>query len=251
MHAVRGHLFGQVSLRLRAAPETSPHQAAGTQILYFGGYREVGAAKLPVYVLYSIVPWIGVMACGYAFGPVAAWPAERRRAFCLRLGAAMVAAFVVLRALDVYGNPSHWRDAPAAMPAALAFLNTAKYPASLLFLLMTLGPAMMLLGVAERMPSAAARVLRTFGRVPMFYYLLHIPLIHALAVVVSLARTGRVEPWLFLNHPALVPPAPEGWRWPIWLLYAITALAVAMLYVACRWYEGYRSRHRRPWMSYL
>ena len=221
------------------------------QIVYFGGYREVGAAKLPVYVLYSLVPWIGVMACGYALGPVAAWPAERRRAFCLKVGAVMVAAFVVLRALDVYGDPSHWRDQATRMPAALAFLATAKYPASLLFLLMTLGPSMLLLGVAERLPGAVARVLRTFGRVPMFYYLLHIPLIHALAVVVSLAWTGRVEPWLFLNHPAMVPPAPEGWRWPMWLLYLVTTVAVAILWVACRWYERYKARHRHPLLSYL
>ncbi len=219
------------------------------RILYFGGVFELG--ETPVFILYSLVPWVGIMALGWALGPVATWPAERRRAFCLKLGLAMVVAFVALRALDVYGDPSHWRERPPQMPAALAFLATAKYPASLLFLLMTLGPATMLLGVAERLPARVSGVLETFGRVPFFYYILHIPLIHLLAIGVGLARTGRVEPWLLMNQPAMVPPAPEGWRWPMWLLYLVTTIAVTLLYFACRWYAGYKARHRHPVLSYL
>src|SRR5207237_310532 len=131
----------------------------------------------------------------YAFGAVMRLPAERRRAICLRLGIGLTAAFVVLRALDVYGDTRPWRA--AKMPHALAFLATNKYPASLLFLLMTLGPILVALGVSERARGRVAGVFATFGRVPLFYYLLHIPVIHTAACVVSLVREGRVDLWLF------------------------------------------------------
>ena len=234
------------------------------QILYFGGSFRIGEHGPNVFILFSIVPWIGVMACGYVFAKVFEWPEARRRRFCFGLGAIMVAAFVLLRAWDGYGDQSRWRQISpvagntiAAVPPlpsyhpALAFLATSKYPASLLFLLMTVGPAILLLGIAPRLPSRATAVLDTFGRVPLFYYVLHIPLIHTLACIVSLVRWGRVDPWLLLNHPAMVPPAPPGYRWSLWLLYGATAVAVAILYFCCRSYANYKSRHRYRWLSYL
>jgi len=237
--------------QLRAAyPDGAPWLLA---LLYLGGAVRLGPDGPPLLILYVLVPWIGVMMAGYAFGRVAELPPDRRRALCIRLGLALTALFVLLRALDVYGDPRPWSgpDAAARGPALVRFLNTTKYPASLSFLLMTLGPAILLVGLAERWRGAVARAVETFGRVPMFYYLLHIPVIHVAACLVSLAREGRVNPWLFGNHPMDPPPVPDGYRWSLALLYAVWALSVVALYFPSRWYARVRAERRRPWMSYL
>lgn len=131
------------------------------------------------------------------------------------------------------------------------FINTTKYPASLDFLLMTLGPTILLLPLAERARGKIGEFLSTFGRVPMFYYLLHIPTIHLAAIIVSLVREGRVTPWLFANHPVMNPPAPEGYRWPLWLLYAVFTVVVAVLYRPSRWYWRKKTTNPAPWMKYI
>ena len=133
----------------------------------------------------------------------------------------------------------------------LDFLNTTKYPASLSFLLMTLGPTIALIPLLEHRRGASAGFVTTFGRVPFFFYVLHIPLIHALAIVVSLIRTGAVDPWLFLNHPMGVPPAPDGYRWSLGLLYIVWAVTIALLYFPCRWFEGVKSRRKDGWLKYV
>jgi uncharacterized membrane protein len=207
----------------------------------------------PLAVLYSLVPWIGVMAAGYAFGAVLSLDAGRRRRVCLQIGAAAIVLFIVLRLLNAYGDPRPWdsNSAEGWWPVVRSFLNTSKYPASLLFLLMTLGPAIAVLPFLERPTHAVSRALQTFGRVPMFYYLLHIPLIHLLAIGVSLVRTGGVEPWLFENHPMWMSPVPDGYRWSLWLLYAVTAVAVAILYLACRWYARVKRQSRHPLLRFI
>ncbi|MBV8516991.1 MAG: DUF1624 domain-containing protein [Acidobacteria bacterium] len=211
------------------------------RILYYGG--GIG----PLAILYVIVPWAGVMMAGYAFGSVMELPPERRRAIAFRIGSLATALFVVLRWLDVYGDPRPWRAGHLG-PAFVRFLNTTKYPASLLFLLMTLGPILLLLAWAESWDS---KVLTTFGRVPMFYYLLHIPLIHAAACIVSLIRERRVDPWLFGNHPLDPPPVPPGYQWSLGLLYLVWAICVALLFVPCRWYARVRATSSSKWLRYL
>jgi uncharacterized membrane protein len=209
----------------------------------------------PLVVLYSLVPWVGVMAAGYAFGAVFTLDAQRRRRICLQVGAGAIVLFIALRWLNVYGDPRPWQVPPEAAgawwPVVRSFLNTTKYPASLLFMLMTLGPAILLLPFLEKANNRLTRALEVFGRVPMFYYLLHIPLIHLLAMGVSLARTGTVTPWLFQNHPMGMGPAPEGYHWSLWLLYLVTAIAVTLLYFACRWYARVKRESRNPFLSYL
>jgi hypothetical protein len=172
---------------------------------------------------------------------------ERRRSIAMRLGIALTLAFVALRFAGVYGDPRPWSsDAPALM-----FLATTKYPASLQFLLMTLGPMFVVLSLAERWRGRVAEVLETFGRVPFFYYLLHIPVIHAAACVVSLIREGRVTPWLFGNHPVAPPELPEGYMWSLGLLYLVFAVCVIALYFPCRWFARVRAARRSAWLSYL
>ena len=222
------------------------------QVLYLNGGFSVGANGPPLMVLFVIVPWIGVMAAGYAFGPVMRWPAERRRAFCLRLGAGATLLFVALRLIDGYGDPRHWHDMVSkGWPGLLAFLNTSKYPASPDFLLMTLGPIVALIPLVEGAQGPLAAALETFGRVPLFYYLLHIPLIHLAAVAVSLVRTGAVSPWLFANHPLMPGPAPAGYPWSLPLLYLVWVIVIVILYFPCRWYAGLKAAKQSVWLSYL
>ena len=217
------------------------------QFVYFGGVFRIGESGPFVAVLYSIVPWVGVMATGYAFGAIVIRePAERDRLF-VRIGVPATALFLAVGGLMVFMNP-----APAgAPPALLRLLNQQKYPASQLFLMMTLGPTIALLPLAERARSAVGEALAVFGRVPLFYYLLHIPLIHFAAVVVLLVREGHVNPWLFGNHPMMPPPLPAGYQWGLPLLYLVFAIVIAILYVPCRWFAGVKARHRDGWVRYL
>jgi uncharacterized membrane protein len=234
------------------------------KLLYFGFASDpIAVAGTRLTVLYSIVPWIGVMALGYVFGPVMTMDAARRRRWCLALGGGAIALFLLLRGFDLYGDPNPWRPAPPAtaqngaprpvMPPALRFLNTSKYPASLLFLLMTLGPTLVAIPLVETAHGPLARAFEVYGRVPFFYYVLHIPLIHLAAIAVSLAREGHVDPWLLANHPMGNPPAPPGYAWSLPLLYAVTLAVVAILYLPCRW-MGERKRRRAktsPWLRYV
>ena len=217
------------------------------KILYFGCAVQLGSSGPPLLILFVIVPWIGVMMAGYAFGLVMKMSPERRRAICLWLGVALTALFIVLRALDVYGDPRPWRTTPGV----LGFLRTTKYPASFSFLLMTLGPAFMLLAFAERWRGKLVDAIAMFGRVPMFYYLLHIPVIHLAACIVSLIREGHVNGWLLGNHPLAPPPVPAGYTWSLGLLYLVFALCVIALYFPCRWFARVRATRQSSWLSYL
>ena len=219
------------------------------KILYIGFFQGP-VAGTPLIVLYSIIPWIGVMAAGYWFGTVLTTEPARRNRICLRLGLGATALFLVLRGLNIYGDPQPW-SASVRMPALLSFLNTTKYPASLSFLLMTLGPTIALVPLLDRARGRVAQWLTVFGRVPFFYYVLHIPLIHALALLVSKIRLGEVSPWLFTNHPMGNPPAPDGYTWSLGLLYLVWAVSVLLLYFPCRWYADLKARRQDWWLKYL
>jgi uncharacterized membrane protein len=222
------------------------------QILYFGGPIQLGQNGPTLMVLYSIVPWIGVMAAGYAFGAVMTLEPSRRDRICVTLGASAIVLFLVLRTIDVYGDPRHWHSTGATqMSAWLRFINTTKYPASLQFLLMTLGPTILLLPLVERARGKIGEMFATFGRVPMFYYLIHIPTIHLAAVIVSFAREGTVNPWLFANHPMMNPPPPDGYTWKLSLLYAVFLVVIAVLYAPSRWYARRKATDPAPWMRYI
>jgi hypothetical protein len=133
----------------------------------------------------------------------------------------------------------------------LSFLNTSKYPASLCFLLMTLGPIIALISLLEGARGAVARGIAMFGRVPFFFYVLHIPLIHGLALVVSKIRLGFVSPWLFTNHPMGNPEPPEGYTWSLPLLYLVWGITIVMLCFACRWFADLKARRTDSWLRYV
>ncbi len=223
---------------------------------FWAGPIQFGADGPNLIVLYSLIPWIGVMAAGFAFGRILTLEARRRNQLCLMIGLGAVALFVILRGFNLYGDPRPWHisvihDGRPSMPAALSFLNCSKYPASLDFLLMTLGPTIALIPMMENVRGALVRSVSMFGRVPFFFYVLHIPLIHALALIVSKIRSGFVSPWLFTNHPMGNPEPPDGYTWSLPLLYLVWAIAIVLLYFACRWFSGLKSRSTASWLRYF
>lgn len=205
-----------------------------------------------VFAAYPLIPWIGVTAAGYGLGQIYGWDDNRRRAFLLRLGLGLSLAFVALRGLNGYGDPSPWARQPTAAFTVLSWLNTTKYPPSLLFLLMTLGPALLLLRAADRATPRLLRPALTIGRVPLFYYALHFALIHLLAVVTCYLRYGSAH-WMFEspdlgNYPFSPPP---GWGFPLPVVYLVWAFVVVAMYPPCRWFAALRARRSDPWLSYL
>ena len=212
------------------------------QVLHVQGPTHIGPIR--IFVAYPLVPWIGVMALGYSFGAVLALPSETRRRRSLALGLTAATAFVALRLINVYGDPNPWSAASAL--GVLSFLDTTKYPPSLLFLLMTLGPAITVLALAERWLGPLARGLSTFGRVPFFFYVVHVYVFHALAVLVGWLQgfppRAMFDLFLFL---------PKGYGLPLPVVYAAWIGLVLAHYPLCRWFAGIKARHRWPWLSYL
>ncbi|MDQ6690084.1 MAG: heparan-alpha-glucosaminide N-acetyltransferase domain-containing protein [Gemmatimonadota bacterium] len=205
-----------------------------------------------VFAAYPLIPWIGVTAVGYGLGQVYSWDADRRRAFLLRPGLALSLGFVVIRGINAYGDPSHWERQKTASFTFLSFLNTTKYPPSLLFLLMTLGPAMVFLWAVDRGTPRIFRPALVIGKVPMFYYVLHFALIHLLAVVTCYMRYGSAH-WMFespdLGHYPFSPPPNWGYSLPI--IYLTWAVVVVAMYPLCRWFAALKQRGSDAWLSYL
>jgi uncharacterized membrane protein len=205
-----------------------------------------------VRVIYVLIPWVGVTAAGYGLGQIFSWPSARRKAFLLPLGAGLCAAFLVLRGVNLYGDPVPWSTQKSAVFTALSFLNTTKYPPSLLYLLMTLGPALLFLWAVDAGTPQWLRPALIVGKVPMFYYLLHIPLIHMLAVAVCYARYGQVH-WMF-ESPTLrqfpITPPPE-WGYSLPIVYLVWIVVVITLYPLCRWFAGLKQRRSDAWLSYF
>jgi uncharacterized membrane protein len=205
-----------------------------------------------VFAAYPLIPWIGVTAVGYGLGQIYSWDADRRRAFLLRLGLALSLAFLLTRGLNIYGDPSRWMRQKADVFTVLSFLNTTKYPPSLLFLLMTAGPAMIFLWSVDRRMPRVLRPALVIGKVPLFYYVLHFSLIHLLAVVTCYVRYGTAH-WMFespdLAHYPFSPP--PGWGYSLGVVYLIWAFVVVAMYPLCRWYAALKQRRSDTWLSYL
>jgi uncharacterized membrane protein len=205
-----------------------------------------------VFSTYALVPWVGVTAVGYALGTVFEWTAERRREFLLRLGFACIVAFVVIRFANVYGDPQRWSAQKSAGFTLLSFINTTKYPPSLLFLLMTLGPAMLFLRAVDGGTPALLRPAMIIGKVPLFYFIMHVVVLHTATVIASLARYGTArymtESPTLDKFPVTQPP---GWPAPLPVVYLIWIGVVLVLYPLCRWFAALKARRNDAWLSYL
>ncbi|MBA2704517.1 MAG: DUF1624 domain-containing protein [Blastocatellia bacterium] len=212
-----------------------------------------------VFVLYPLIPWIGVMAAGYAFGAVYQMNAEKRRRLLLVMGSIATLFFIVLRAINHYGDPSHWSEQSTPSFTFISFLNVTKYPPSLLYLLMTLGPAMLALALFESNKLGASRshsfwnrirtFFITFGRVPLFFYLLQWPTSHFMSLIVHLIA-GKPVRWMFGSEIDFNGP-PPGAGFNLAVVYACWIAGVLLLYPLCKWFAGVKARRRDWWLSYL
>lgn len=220
--------------------------------------HQVGAFPVAgriVIAAYSLVPWFAVMALGFCLGPWFSGEPDERRRRLLRLGVAMTAAFLALRALNVYGDPSRWTLQPTPVFTLLSFFNTTKYPPSLIFLLMTLGPALIVLSRFDRMEFSRSNPLIVFGRVPLFYFVLHFFAAHAAIVLMAVMKYGSGA-WTFMFQPvpSMGGPAkafPPDFGFDLWVAYAVWIAIVVALYPLCRWFAALKERNRAWWMSYL
>ena len=197
-------------------------------------------------VLYPLLPWVCVMAGGYVLGTLYDWPAERRRRALIALGVGALLAFVALRAWNGYGDPAPWSVQRDVVFSVLSFLNVTKYPPSLCYLLVTLGPALLALAWFERLQGPLVALLTTFGRVPLFAYVVHLTLVHALAGIYGWA-TGfgaKMLSDLFVFYP-------DGYGTGLPGIYLAFALVLVLLYPACRWFAGVKRRNHAAWLAYL
>lgn len=251
----------------------APWQGPGTPIptwsgklwmlLHQPGVFPIGP-KFPsplMFVLYPLIPWIGVMLAGYAFGALYKKDAATRRKWLLVIGGLATVLFVGLRAIDKYGEPQHWSRQKNFLFTVLSFINTTKYPPSLDFLLMTLGLAILALALFEPARAAmaagsasATSIVRnffvTFGRVPLFFYVLQWVAAHAISVVLHVAF-GKPVRWLFQTPIDWFTNPPSGNGFGLIVVYLSWIGGVLLLYPLCKWFAGVKARRRDWWLSYL
>lgn len=196
---------------------------------------------LTVYVAYPIIPWIGVMALGYVFGKIVLLEKSVRKNWYIKLGLGFTSAFILIRLINVYGDPNPWQVYENPTFTLLSFLNLDKYPPSLGFILMTLGPGFLLLNYLEEVKGWFADILLLFGRVPLFFYLIHLPLLHFLAKNLIFIFKGV---W-----PASV--YSKDFSLGIGGLYLSWILGLVILYYLCRWYKKLKRTKRYTWMKYI
>jgi uncharacterized membrane protein len=220
-------------------------------ILYQRGVIVLGGINLRP--AYPVLPWIGVMAGGYCLGTLFALDAHRRQSFFVWLGLALTAAFVVVRAVNIYGDPAPWSPQASPVFTVLSFLNVTKYPPSLDFLLITLGPAMVVMAWLEKFHFPATNPLIVFGRVPFFYYAAHLLLAHLIAIGMNFVRYGA-KSFLLIAPPSMGGPSelfPVDYGFPLWTVYAVWVVVLLLLYPACLWFARLKQRRHDWWLTYL
>jgi uncharacterized membrane protein len=217
-------------------------------VLHRQGVFTIGSAVFVV--AYPLIPWIAVMSAGFCFGQVLLLPPQERRRVLLRTGTGLILAFLLLRAINVYGNPSPWST---KIYPVLSFLNCAKYPPSLDYLLMTLGPALICLAWFDGLAWKPANPLIVFGRVPLFYFIVHFYAAHAVANIMEAIRYGTTA-YLFIPLPNMggsMKAFPADFGFDLWVAYVVWASIVIALYPLCRWYAALKARRTDWWLSYL
>jgi len=235
-------------------------------VLHVPGPIPIPGTKSMFFIFYALIPWVGVMAAGHAFGAIVRRPAAERQRAMYRIGAAATLGFVLLRVTGAYGNlapglpfgvqisPGPWQHFPSLSLTVISFLNVAKYPPSLQYLLMTLGPMLVVLAWLDHVTQGGklnplGRWTLVFGRVPMFYYVLHIYLIHLMAVAVAVLCH---QPTFWVLHGAfLAGPQPPGYGHGLPFIYTMWAVVIVLLYFPCAWFAALKARRKDWWLSYL
>lgn len=210
-----------------------------------------GGQKL--YIDYPIIPWIAVMSLGYCFGKLyePTFGYEKRRKVLNLLGISSIGLFVIVRSINQYGDPLPWKAYETTTQIMMSFLAATKYPPSLAYLLMTLGPAFLFLANSERLKGIVVNFFSTFGRVPFFYYILHLYLIHIIALLAA-SLTGFGWKSMILTDWVVFVPELRGFGFDLWTVYVLWIVMIAILYPLCQRFDTYKMNHREKWwLSYL
>ena len=247
---VFGHNFlDGVHVARWSGPGSAGPWAQFWTVLHQGGpWMPFGGSFPRIHIAYPLIPWPGVMALGYGLGRVFDQEPERRRRTLAVLGLSCVLGFVAIRALDSFGDAAHWGHQATPFRTLLSFVNTTKYPPSLLYLLMTIGPGLLVLAWREgRADGVLGRALVTLGRVPMFFYLLQWPMAHGMGILFH-AVAGK--DWRAIIHQD--DPLPANIGFGLGASYLAWAVGLALLFPLCRWFAGVKRRHADWWwLSYL
>lgn len=227
-------------------------QHAWWYILHQGGYKMIGSERLIAFT-YPIIPWIGVMGLGYVMGAYYKVErlAKRRRADFKWIGVVCILTFILIRFLHIYGDPIPWKAEYASSQNVLAFLRLTKYPPSLDFLLITLGPAFLFLSIFDKVQMRSSHLWRVFGRVPLFLYVVHVFMLHAIATIALLLIKGSA-PEMIITFERLSQNIFQDYGYPLWVVYLVWIFTVITLYPLCKWYGDYKKRNKdKVWTSYL
>ena len=235
-----------------AGPQSGPASWLW-HIFHQPGLVTVGG--MPVLVTYTLIPWLPVMTAGYCFGEILTLPPPQRYKLTRNIGVALVAIFILLRTINHYGDPVPWTAQKSAVMTVLSFLNCLKYPASLDFLCMTLGPTLLALAYFDRHPLRLGNPLVVFGRAPLFYFVAHLYIIHVTVVFASWLRYGSAAASFVFNPvPSMGGPArlfPPDFGWSLTVVYFVWIAVVVLLYPLCRWFARVKSERRSPLLAYL
>ena len=216
------------------------------------GFIELHEGKFAL-VPYPFLPWLGIMLLGYCMGEwfQNGFDHRKRKRMLIATGIGAVMLFLILRSFDVYGDPSPWMQQKNFTYSVMSFLNVTKYPVSLQYTLITLGPIVILLAYLENVRSAVWRPFTIFGRVPLFYYVLHFYLLHLGALILYMANSRKNLAEIDFHFNAGFGGLPPGYGYPLAAAYVAWISVVVMLYPLCKAYDRYKSRHKQPWLSYL
>ena len=206
-----------------------------------------------LYFSYPILPWIGVMLLGYAFGTFyrKGFNEAIRHKYLIYIGLSATLLFFILRGINIYGDLAPWANQETVSKTVISFFKITKYPPSLVFVLMTLGPAFLFLYAVEKTKLRFASLFITFGRVPFFYYILHILVIH-LGAIIGLLLTGKDWKLMILDNVTMNSGILKGYGYPLWAVYVIWIAIVLLLYPICKWYMNYKKANKdKWWLGYL
>lgn len=217
--------------------------------------RPFGFGPFFVFLGYPLLPWIGLITLGYCLGKLYGPEQDPvwRKKILRRLGWGAIAIFIVIRAIDGYGDPAPWSSQPHAVFSLLSFLNVSKYPPSLLYILVTIGPALFFLSATEGPLNRLSRPISVFGRVPMFFYLVHIYVLHGVAVIAAMLSGHKASDMVNLTTWVTAEPKLSGYGFDLWVVYAVWIGTIFLLYPLCKWFDAYKRSHiaRQRWLSYL
>ena len=240
------HLFDSIRMEGTAVPQLVWYALHQEKVIVLGSHSVID-------LHYPLIPWIGLMALGYVFGILyrEEFNAAKRRRWLAWMGMSAVLLFVLLRAFNLYGDPHAWSSQHSFVYSLLSFLNTTKYPPSLLYVLMTIGPSLIFLSLTENISNRVVSFLVTFGRVPFFFYVIHIYVIHLFAMV-GIIYGGRSWRDYIITGKSFLSESLSNFGFDLYVVYLIWILVVALLFPWCSWYNDYKAaNHQKWWLKYL